>query len=149
MQLHRTQNWEDILEEPKWLSEKSIHDSTHFDYPSNSWRCTCKKPRDNNIICWLRQGLWIHTQREGRAKTKAYGLPKETVAAKMMLYRNIKLKVRSPDGDTDYFDFVAGVLQADTLAQYPFIICLEYVLKMSIDKINDNGFKLTKERSRR
>ena len=32
----------------------------------------------------------------------ANGLPKETVAAIMMLYRNTKVKVRSPDGDTDY-----------------------------------------------
>ena len=46
----------------------------------------------------------------------------------MMLYRNTKVKVRSPDGDTDYFDIVAGVLQGDTFAPYPFIIGLEYVL---------------------
>ena len=39
-----------------------------------------------------------------------YWLPKETVAAIMILYRNAKVKVRSPDGDTDYFDNVAGVL---------------------------------------
>ena len=25
----------------------------------------------------------------------------------MILYRNTKVKVRSPDGDTDYFDIVA------------------------------------------
>ena len=31
----------------------------------------------------------------------------------MMLYKNTKVKVRSPDGDTDYFDIVAGVLQRD------------------------------------
>ena len=79
----------------------------------------------------------------------AYGLPKETVAAIIMLYRNTKVKVRSPDGDTDYFDIVAGVLQGDTLARYLFIICLDYVLRKSIDKIKENGFKLTKERSRR
>ena len=51
-----------------------------------------------------------------------YGLPKEIIAAIMMLYRNTKVKVRSPDGDTDYFDIVAGVLQGDTLAPYLFII---------------------------
>ena len=79
----------------------------------------------------------------------ANGLPKETVAAMMMLYRNTKVKVRSPDGDTDYFDIVAGVLQGDTLAPYLFIICLDYVLRMSIDKMKENGFKLTNERSRR
>ena len=47
----------------------------------------------------------------------AYGLPKETVAAIMIHYRNTKVKVRSPDGDTEYFDIVAGVLQGDTLAR--------------------------------
>ena len=45
-----------------------------------------------------------------------HGLPKETVAAITILYRNTKVKVRSPDGDTEYFDIVAGVLQEDTLA---------------------------------
>ena len=79
----------------------------------------------------------------------AYDLLKETIVAIMMLYKNMKVKVRSPDGDTDYFDIVAGVLQGDTLAPYLFIICLDYMLRMSIDKMKDNGFKLTKERSRR
>ena len=32
----------------------------------------------------------------------------------MMLYKNTKVKFRSPDGETDYFDIVAGVLQRDT-----------------------------------
>ena len=59
------------------------------------------------------------------------------------------MKVRSPDGDTEYFDIVAGVLQGDTLAPYLFIICLDYVLRTSIDKISENGFELTKKRSRR
>ena len=77
----------------------------------------------------------------------AYGQPKETVAAVMILNRNTKLKVRSPDGDTDYFDIVAEVLQGDTLAPYLFIICLDYVLRTSIDKIKENGFELTKKKS--
>ena len=59
------------------------------------------------------------------------------------------MKVRSPDGDTDYFDIVEGVLQRDTLVPYLFIICLDYVLRTSIDKIKENGFELTKKRSRR
>ena len=79
----------------------------------------------------------------------AYGIPKETVAAIRILYKNTKVKVRSPDGDTKYFDIVAGVLQGDTLAPYLFIICLDYVLRTSIDKIRENGFELTKKRSRR
>ena len=31
----------------------------------------------------------------------------------MMLYKNMNVKVRSPDGDKDYFNIVAGVLQGD------------------------------------
>ena len=59
------------------------------------------------------------------------------------------MKVRSPDGDTDYFDIVAEVLQGDTLAPYLFIVCLDYVLRTSIDKIRENGFELTKKRNRK
>ena len=44
----------------------------------------------------------------------AYGLPKETLAAIRILYKNTKVKVRSPDGDTQNFDIVAGMLQGDT-----------------------------------
>ena len=80
---------------------------------------------------------------------QAYSLPNETIAAITILYRNTKVKVWSPDGDTEYFNIVAGVLQGDTLAQYLFIICLDYMLRTSIDKISENGFKLTKKRSRR
>ena len=79
----------------------------------------------------------------------AYGIPKETVAAIMILYRNTKGKVRSPDGNTDYFNIVARVLQGVMLAPYLFIISLDYVLWTSIDKIKENGFELTKKRSRR
>ena len=49
----------------------------------------------------------------------------------------------------EYFDIVVGVLEGDTLAPYLFIICLDYVLRTSIDKIKENGFELTKKRSRR
>ena len=79
----------------------------------------------------------------------AYSIPKETVAAIMIFYRNNKVKVRYPDGDTEYFDIVAGILQGDTLDPYLFIICLDYVLRTSKDKIKENGFELTKKRSRR
>ena len=64
----------------------------------------------------------------------AYGIPKETVAAITILYRNTKVKVRSPDGDTEYFDIAAGVLQGDTLAPYLFILCLDYVRRTWLTK---------------
>ena len=74
-----------------------------------------------------------------------YSLPKETITAKMMLYKNTKVKVRSPDGDTDFFDIVTSVLQGDALAPYLFIICQDYVLRMSVDLMKENGFTLKKQ----
>ena len=65
----------------------------------------------------------------------------------MMLYKNTKVKFRSPDGNTDYFDIVAGVLQGDTLAPDLFIICLDCGLQMPIELINENGFTLAKEQN--
>ena len=35
------------------------------------------------------------------------------------------------------------------ISPYLFIICQDYLLRKSIDKMKDNGFKLAKERSRR
>ena len=67
----------------------------------------------------------------------------------VILYRNTNVKVRSPDGDTDYFDIASGVQQGDTLAPYLFIICLDYMLRTSNDKIEENGLKLTKEKRKR
>ena len=67
----------------------------------------------------------------------AYILPKETEEAITILYRNTKVKVRSPDGDTEYFDIVAGVLKGDALAPYRLITCLDYVLRTSIDKMRE------------
>ena len=52
-------------------------------------------------------------------------------------------------GDTEYFDIVARVLKGDTLAPYLFIICLDYVLRTSIDNFRENSFVLRKKRSRR
>ena len=75
----------------------------------------------------------------------AYGLPKETNTVIIMFYSDMKAKVHSPDWDTDIVD---RVLQGDILALYLFIICLDYVLLMSVDLIKENGFTLKKAWSR-
>ena len=72
-------------------------------------------------------------------------IPKETIVS-METVIFIEVKVHSLDGDTDFFDIVAGVLQGDTQASYLFIICLDYILRTSIDKIKENSFKLTKKK---
>ena len=75
----------------------------------------------------------------------AYGLPKETVAAIMMLYKNTK--VCSLDGNINCLDIVAGVLQGDTFTPYLFINYRDYLLRSSVDLMKENNFKLAKERS--
>ena len=45
-----------------------------------------------------------------------------------MLYENTKAILCSPDGDTEFFDIVTGVLQGDTLVPYMFIIYQDYIL---------------------
>ena len=62
---------------------------------------------------------------------RAYCLPKETVTSMMKFDKNTKAIIHSPDGDTNFFDLVAGVLQGDTLALYLFIICLASVLRIT------------------
>ena len=79
----------------------------------------------------------------------ACGIPKETVNAIMMLHKNTRAKVHSADGDTDFFDILAGVLQGNMLAPFIFIVCLDYVLRTSVDKIKHLDLTLTKARSRR
>ena len=48
-----------------------------------------------------------------------------TITAKMMFYKDIKPIVRSSDGDSDFFDIVAKVLQGITLAPFLYRICLD------------------------
>ena len=114
-----------------------------------SRRRSGKKPTGDITICRLYQGLRFHTQRGDGTNPTSIRPTKRNRSSNTILFRNTKVKVRSPDGDTEYFDIVAGVLQGDTLAPYLFIICLDYVLRTSIDKIRENGFELTKKRSRR
>ena len=57
--------------------------------------------------------------------------------------------IRFPDGDTDFFAVVAGVLQEDTLVPYLLMICLDYILRTSMDLIKEYGCTPKKPRSRR
>ena len=77
----------------------------------------------------------------------AYSLPKETVKAWILQYKNTNVKIRSPKWFRDFFDIVAGILQGKTLAGYVFIICLDCVLPSSIDLIKEVGFTQKKGKS--
>ncbi len=44
------------------------------------------------------------------------------------MYIDTRAVVVTPDGGTEEFDILAGVLHGDTLAPYLFIIALDYAL---------------------
>ena len=56
---------------------------------------------------------------------RAYGVPEKMVSAIAATYSETWAKVRTPDGDTESFEILAGVLQGDTLAPFLFIVALD------------------------
>ena len=66
------------------------------------------------------------------------------------MYTNTKAKVLSPDGETDLFDIVMGVLQGDTLAPFLFVIVLDYAMRKATEGNEEAfGFTITPTKSRR
>ena len=65
------------------------------------------------------------------------------------MYANTIAKVISPDGDTDFFEILAGVLQGDTLAPFLFIIVIDYILRVTVEGHESLGFTLHEGRSSR
>ena len=61
----------------------------------------------------------------------------------MVLYKDTRSLVRSPDGDTKFFRIVAIV------APLLFILALDYVLRMSLDNNTDIGYTLKPSARRR
>ena len=71
------------------------------------------------------------------------------VQAINVMYSNTQAVVLSPDGETDAFEILAGVLQGDTLAPYLFILVLDYVMRVAIGNDEDLlGFTVTPSKSR-
>ena len=78
-----------------------------------------------------------------------YGIPDQIFSAIEALYINTNAKVLTPDGETEQFDILAGVLQGDTLAPFLFILVLDYVLRISLDSNNNLGLLLSSRQGSR
>ena len=63
----------------------------------------------------------------------SYGIPDKIVDAINGSYANTRAKVYSPDGVSEDFDIVAGVIQGDSLSPYLCIIVLDYALRKAIN----------------
>ena len=71
-----------------------------------------------------------------------YGIPLPIINAIKILYTNTSSTILTPDGETSSFPIEAGILQGDTLAPFIFIVVVDYILRMSIDKISDKGLQI-------
>ena len=72
-------------------------------------------------------------RKKDERNTLKYGIPEVIVCAIIMLYKNTGSMVRSPNGDIPYFKITTGVLQGNTISPFLFIICIDYILKTSLD----------------
>ena len=79
----------------------------------------------------------------------AYGIPEKIVRAIAIMYTDTMAKVLSPDGETDFFEILAGVLQGDTLAPFLFVIVIDYVLRTAVEGYEHLGLTLSEGRSAR
>ena len=60
---------------------------------------------------------------------RAYSLPKETVTAMIMLYKNTKTMVRSSGGDSDFFEITLRILQGNTVETFRIRGLLRFYLQ--------------------
>ena len=66
------------------------------------------------------------------------------------MYPDATAAVVTPDGETEEFDILAGVLQGDLLAPYLFIIALDYVRWKATEAMEEKlGFVITPKKLRR
>ncbi|KAJ4945017.1 hypothetical protein JOQ06_013556 [Pogonophryne albipinna] len=81
---------------------------------------------------------------------EAYGVPPNLLRAIETMYAGTRARVVTPDGNSEEFDILAGVMQGDTLDPFLFIMVLDYALMKAISgREQDLGFTLTPRRSRR
>ena len=66
-----------------------------------------------------------------------------------VLYSNTKSTILTPDGETEHFSILAGILQGDTLAPFLFIIVIDYIMRVSVDTMKENGLLYQPRRSSR
>ena len=81
---------------------------------------------------------------------EAYGIPPSIIDAIKLIYEDSSAQVLTPDGETSFFDILAGIFQGDTLAPFLFVIVLDYALKQAF-KIShsESGIVIEPRRSLR
>ena len=81
---------------------------------------------------------------------RAYGIPDKLVDLIEKTYTDTLAKVMTPEGLTEAFRILAGVLQGDTLAPYLFIIVVDYIMRTAMGNLEEPvGFTIRPRQSRR
>ena len=124
--------------------ERITSQSHRFWQSLNHWRSTSKKPQAT--VCRFLKCINFRAQRKDWESTIAHYLPEEIVSAIMRFYKNRIVIGHSPNGDTDFFVVVTGVLRVDKVAPSLFILRLDNVLQAFIDLMEENVFTLKKAR---
>ena len=78
-----------------------------------------------------------------------YGITTKIINAIKVLYTDTISSILKSDGETEPFSILSGILQGDTLVPFLFIILVDYVLRMSVDKIHNKGYELKPQQSSR
>ena len=74
---------------------------------------------------------------------RAYDVPDRIVQVIGLMYNGTSARILTPDGNTDYFEILAGVLQGDTLSAFLFAIVIDYTMRKANDtKKGKLGFRL-------
>ena len=80
---------------------------------------------------------------------KAYGIPEELVTDISIMYEDTTSKVITPDGETETFNILDGILQGDTLDPYLYVIVINNVMRTALlGREVKLGFQLRKRKSR-
>ena len=86
-------------------------------------RCIIEEAKRNNLNAVLtfivfKKAFDSINRKKMMKILKAYGIPPNLLSAIESTYTNTRAKVITPDGETEEFDILAGVLQGDTLASF-------------------------------
>ena len=73
---------------------------------------------------------------------KYYGISEELVTVIIIMYEETTAKVITPDGETETFNILAGVLQEDTFSPYLFVIVIDYAMRTALQgRLDKLGFQ--------
>ena len=84
------------------------------------------------------------------AKTlKVNSVPPNLLDANAPLYEDAKAIIITFNGETDFFNLTALILQRETLASYLFVLLVDYVMHKALnERGEDINFKLNRRRSK-